>query len=83
MPPYRYGSETHMLMVAEIVIGDRLCPSPDYVLTAKYWVVDSFDRFNIICLSSIYSILKGESLYQTVQLTVPTDTSVQRVKSIF
>jgi hypothetical protein len=35
-----YGCKTHMLMVAEIVIGDRFCTSPAYVLRAKYWVVD-------------------------------------------
>jgi hypothetical protein len=39
MPPL-YGGETHMLMVAEIVIGDRFYTSPAYVLHAKYWVVD-------------------------------------------
>jgi hypothetical protein len=39
MPPI-YGCETHMLMVAEIVIGHRACTSPAYVLRAKYWVVD-------------------------------------------
>jgi hypothetical protein len=35
-----YGGEIHMLMVAEIVIGDRFCNSPAHVLRAKYWVVD-------------------------------------------
>jgi hypothetical protein len=39
MPPL-YGCETHMLIVAEIVIGNRFCTSPAYVLHAKYWVVD-------------------------------------------
>jgi hypothetical protein len=40
--PTLYGCETHMLMVAEIVIGDHFCFSPAYVLVlgAKYWVVD-------------------------------------------
>jgi hypothetical protein len=37
--PTLYGCETHMLMVAEIVIGDHFCTSPAYVLRAKYWVV--------------------------------------------
>jgi hypothetical protein len=34
-----YGCETHMLMVAEIVIGDHFSTSPAYVLHVKYWVV--------------------------------------------
>jgi hypothetical protein len=34
-----YGCETHMLMVAEIVIGDNFSTGPAYVLRAKYWVV--------------------------------------------
>jgi hypothetical protein len=38
--PALYGCETHMLMVAEIVIGDHFCTSPAYVLRAEYWVVD-------------------------------------------
>jgi hypothetical protein len=38
--PTLYGCETHMLMVAEIVIGDHFCTSPAYVLRMKYWVVD-------------------------------------------
>jgi hypothetical protein len=38
--PALYGGETHMLMVAKIVIDDRFCTSPAYVLCAEYWVVD-------------------------------------------
>jgi hypothetical protein len=38
--PEAYGCETHMLIVAEIVIGDHICTSPAYVLRAEYWVVD-------------------------------------------
>jgi hypothetical protein len=38
--PTLYGCETHMLMVAKIVIGDHFFTSPAYILRAKYWVVD-------------------------------------------
>jgi hypothetical protein len=57
--PALYGGETHMLMVAEIVIGDRFCTSPAYVLCAKYWVVDWARTRSLNLLPQLRNSLKG------------------------
>jgi hypothetical protein len=54
-----YGCETHMLMVAEIVIGDHFCTSLAYVvLRAKYWVV-GWARPTTLTEISLQASLRG------------------------
>jgi hypothetical protein len=65
-----YGCETHMLMVAEIVIGDHFCTSPAYVLRAKYWVVDwAWATSLIACFHSVVQYVDFQEA-QEAQTTV-------------